>query len=207
MSWVVVGALAGCRALLGIDDPIAIDAATGDAAVDATGSGSACLGNPASLQVCIATPQVDRTFNTALFTEAPNGTPDNCDFLQPYASGSGLELCVIAGKTITIANVTVDDELGKRPIVFVATDAIVVQQSLDGNLHHLNNNGLVGPGALTGTCPVLDGSPGSDGGGGGAGGSFGTAGRSRRQRRLRLGRLCRSLQLAATTDRCRVLRW
>jgi hypothetical protein len=175
---VVVVALAGCRSVLGIDQAIGIDAASDravDSSLDAPATGSACLGSAAELAVCVPLPQPARTLSSVTLTTAfASGDPPDCDFVQSVGSGS--DVCVVAGGTLTIDDVAVRDERGRRPMVFVATESITVTGVLDAGSHRLE---AFGPGALTGTCiDNGNGLRGATGGGGGAGGSYGDAGGS-----------------------------
>jgi hypothetical protein len=165
--------LVGCRGLLGIDNPIGIDAAV-DGAMDGPGSGSQCLGNPGSLRICVAAAQSDQMYSGTLTTQfVGSNLQPSCNFVQPY--GSGGSLCVMTGANVVIDNVNVVDAIGLRPIVFVATEKLTVTGTLDAGGHH--QGAVLPPGAKTGIlCPNNDGTAGGSGGGGGAGGSFATSG-------------------------------
>jgi hypothetical protein len=86
----------------------------------------------------------------------------------------GPELCVIAGKTVTVSGSFA--AIGARPLVLLGTDAVNVTNALDVSS---TRGGRHGAGANAAACPAATtGKNDSGGGGGGAGGSFGTVGGS-----------------------------
>ncbi|HEY5947757.1 MAG TPA: hypothetical protein VIV40_19790, partial [Kofleriaceae bacterium] len=122
-----------------------------------------CLMPAPTLDVMIAG---DRTINTATVGSG------NCDSI--IAQAGGPSLCVLAGKTIDVANAARLFGIGPNPLVLVATDTITVNGTIDvaSRLTTLTP----GAGADT-TCASDPGVNGGNGaGGGGAGGSFGGRG-------------------------------
>ncbi len=155
-------AVTGCRAVFGLDDPqLRADAAleVADAPPDVPDT---CFGS--APQVCLTALPVA---SVALVGAIDTTTDPRC---AVYTQANGPDLCVIAGTTITIGDVTAT---GIRPLVFVAQTQIMVQGVLDLSSH--TTGSTMGAGANA-ACAPADGQTADQGGGGGAGGSFGTSG-------------------------------
>ncbi|HTR50111.1 MAG TPA: hypothetical protein VMJ10_05335 [Kofleriaceae bacterium] len=154
----------GCKQILGLND-LAPDASTTqmiDAPIGADADAN-CFGTLAT--VCVDPPSLmARTIAAAIDTDT------GCDFTMPQ-SGSGGDLCVVAGTTVSVPASAQVAVTGSRPLVIVATDTIAV----DGTLDASSGRGTV-KGAAASTCASSSGTANAMGGGGGGGGSFGTAG-------------------------------
>jgi hypothetical protein len=145
-----------------------MDGARPDTAPGCFGAGivhDVCLMPAPTIDVMIAG---DRTINTATVGSG------NCDSIM--AQSGGPSLCMITGRTITIASASRLIGVGPNPLVLVASDTITVTGTIDvaSRLSSLNP----GAGADT-TCGSPAGNSASEfegAGGGGAGGSFGTRG-------------------------------
>jgi hypothetical protein len=180
---VVVLSVAGCRSLLGIDDPLVQSDARGagmhdasliDARADAPFPHDTlpglCLGQGADFTVCLATaPTSDLLVSSA--TQINTSDPSECD---PGATVEGNDVCVRAFGSIDVnGTLTV---FGGKPFVLVATGALNVA---DGAVVDVSSTAGPGAGAdWTGCGAPGNGMPGNNGqgGGGGAGGSFGSRG-------------------------------
>jgi hypothetical protein len=158
--------------------PVDASSAGGDAvtAVDATvdtpvvnPDARACFGTLVNL--CFAAPPT----NDVPFAGQPppldTGVDGNCT--RVVTQSGGPTLCVIAGRTITVAGSLV--VIGARPLVLLASETISVPGVLNASSVL---NVRRGAGANTGICTMngITGQGDSGGGGGGAGGSLGTAG-------------------------------
>jgi hypothetical protein len=166
---------AGCRQLLGIDDPTvgsgSLDAATSDALVD-TPSGVVCVGAP-PYRVCMSEPgPLVLSDNTTIDTTSdarctpPASAPGWVSTTQPQA-------CFIVGTDISIGSLKAS---GSRPLVIVATETLIVTGVIDVASHRIGS--VQGPGAPWSGCAAFPVTAGAStlGAGGGAGASFGGAG-------------------------------
>jgi len=171
--------VAGCSfhpgSLIGDDDGVIIDAPMADARPD-TPPGSICFGSESGLYVecflnAAAVPSGAYTPPTTYNTDEAA----NCSRI--FQQTGGPPLCVHWAGTITIGAAT--RVTGSRAAVFLATDSIMINQTLDASSFV---GGSVGAAANTGACNgssngTSDGNNGaSAGGGGGGGGGFGTGG-------------------------------
>lgn len=101
------------------------------------------------------------------------GVDANCR--QIVSQPGGVELCVIAGTTVTVSGNFV--AIGTRPLVVIGTDTVSVLGTGTLDVSSKANPRRAGAGANTGTCTAAGvGKNDAGGGGGGAGGSFGTVG-------------------------------
>ena len=147
---------------------------------------TACVGSPNTMQICVGLPQMDRDLeNETLLSKGDNNTASNCDFLVtipdttnvckgPACTQTGAPaLCVIQGQNITLNNDQLRDSSGSRPLVFVATDSITINGTIDAT----TKRGKTGaPGAASGGCTNATAQVETSGAGGGGGVSFGTLG-------------------------------
>jgi hypothetical protein len=156
---------------------------SGSGRVDASGGGGdddagkpppdaqQCFGVGLLANLCLdAAPTGDRTFAAMSFDTGGSGCT------KVIAQTGDPELCVVAGKTITVTGAFV--ATGSRALVMIAADTLIVQAggSIDAS-SRTSNGPRKGAAANTGTCSSLNrGGSDSGGGGGGAGGSFGTVG-------------------------------
>jgi hypothetical protein len=172
---------AGCRQLIGIDDPTV---GTIDAAIDAIDgrpidspeividAGPMCVGvDP--FKVCMAsapTPQsiVNATINT--------GTSTLCAGLDvAWTTPQQPDACFIVGSSLSVAGLRAS---GPRPLVLVATGTLTVTGLIDVASHR-TAPAMVGAGSPWTGCgafPVTPGNAVLGGAGGGAGASFGAVG-------------------------------
>jgi hypothetical protein len=178
---VLAAVSAGCSFPPGVLPPSdggAIDAPL-DAAIDAPPDAfdPNCFGK-SPFTVCLATsPSAPITLPTAVNTSA-NGN-NNCSSIGG-ATGmvSGVEVCVIAGTSITVSG-TLVGVFGSRPLVLVATDTITVSTTSFDITSRSSGTPSDGPNANPPQCnsdATLDGANANMGGGGGAGGTFGSKG-------------------------------
>jgi hypothetical protein len=132
---------------------------------------NACFGSGV-VRVCLgALPAIPLTLGG---TSIPLNTDMDCPQVvtQP---GGGTALCVYAGTTITVPALLF--AIGTRPLVLVATDAVVVKLGGTINVSSTLVGRRRGAGATGTPCSAAsNGVNDSGGGGGGAGGSFGTLG-------------------------------
>jgi hypothetical protein len=152
---------AGCSQVFGLDKPILRPDAGGDGRLDDVGDGSQgfCYGS-SLVRVCFA---AEPTGNVS-----PSGTIDTD---APGSCATVLNTnawCVIAGSSVAFPSATKFH--GSRPLVVVATDAIMANSMLDVASHR---GSQVGPGADAAGCGA-GGTPGPQEGG--PGGSFGGTG-------------------------------
>ncbi len=167
MRWpvVVVIALSGCHAFLGIDDfqtaPDAGVDTSSDAEIDAPSDSLTCLGTLKS--ICFTMPP---SGDLVLAGTIDTSTDARC---ANYPQSGGADLCVIAGATITVGTVRVT---GAKPLVLAAMTTISVTVQLDASSIGVD----VGGGANGAGCTVTTGQAQISGGGGGGGGGFGAVG-------------------------------
>lgn len=164
-SVVVVIALSGCHAVLGIDEFHTIDAgdidAPADAEIDAPSDSLTCFGTLKS--ICFTMPP---TGDLMLSGTIDTSTDARC---ANYPQMGGVDLCVIAGATVTAGAVRVQ---GTKPLVVVGMTMVSITGSIDAS----SIGTEVGGGANGAGCTVTTGQAQSSGGGGGGGGGFGVAG-------------------------------
>jgi hypothetical protein len=157
---ICVGALAGCRGLLGIDDPQL--AADSGLSLDSSADAQMCFGPTTGQKVCLAALPADNLLIAGAIDT------DTCAVKQ-------MGYCVLAGINVTINDAQIT---GGLPLIIVATNQLELEGSLDVRAHGAQG----GPGAsVTGASSVFCangplGVNGLNGGGGGAGGSFHTRG-------------------------------
>ncbi len=151
---VVVVAVAGCRQLAGLDDPLDDDGGTGS---------PVCHGGGGLLEICLADPVDDLDLSGTIDT-------DSSPLCATDVTSGGTGVCVVAGHAISIAqNATVDGD-GSRPLVLVSLTTITIAGTLDAASHRFGESSSNrGPGFDFAGCTQLA-RPGSQGGGGG--GSF-----------------------------------
>jgi hypothetical protein len=151
------------------------DAAMGDGKIPDSAPG--CLGTGLVTNICLMPPPTtdvmittNRTINTAMVGGG------NCDQIIAQQLG-GASMCMIVGKTITIATGIRLTAQGPNPLLLVAKETFDVMGTIDVASHIAATNPGAGSEA---TCSSNAGGMGSGndggGGGGGGGGSFGTAG-------------------------------
>jgi hypothetical protein len=153
-----------------IDASVKSDARPPDSAPGCLGSGlvtNICQMPPPTAEITIS---ANRTINTAMVGAG------NCDQIVAQQLG-GPSMCMIAGKTISIAAGAKLIAQGPNPLLLVAHDTFDVTGAIDVASHV--NAPTPGAGSET-TCTSGNGGNGSGndggGGGGGAGGTFGTLG-------------------------------
>jgi hypothetical protein len=154
-----------------------LDGSTSDGGTKPPDSAPGCLGSGLVTNICLM-PQptadlmitANRTINTAMVGGG------NCDQIIAQQLG-GPSMCMIVGKTITIATGIKLIAQGPNPLLLVAKETFDVMGSIDVASHVNATN--PGAGSET-TCSSSNGGNGSGadggGGGGGGGGSFGTTG-------------------------------
>ncbi|HEY0483664.1 MAG TPA: hypothetical protein VGD37_39365 [Kofleriaceae bacterium] len=156
------------------NNPPVIDASPGkDAGADATpGDARLCFGR-GLVTVCLDKAPTD----AVLLGNSIDTTGSSCMQVVSQASG-GPELCVIAGKSVTVSATVV--ATGSRALVLIGADLVHVVGTLDASSKHPvggPGSGRKGAAAGTGTCAAAGaGKNDAGGGGGGAGGSLGTTG-------------------------------
>lgn len=163
MRWsvVVVIALSGCHALLGIDDfQTATDGGV-DAQSDVPSDSPTCFGTLTS--ICFTTPP---TGDLSLAGTIDTSSDARC---TSYSQVGGPDLCVIAGASISVGTVRVH---GAKPLVLVGTSSISITTELDASSIGTD----VGGAANGAGCTVTTGQSQINGGGGGGGGGFGVTG-------------------------------
>ena len=150
---------AGCRAVFGLEEPLrAIGDAGSDAAPDAN---ELCFGT--GPVVCVT------ALPTGPFDAAGNfDTDTNSKCVAPPQPG-GPEICLLAGTTVRLGDLVI---VGKRPVVFVATDEIRVMGIVDVS----SNSAMSVVGSGANECTSASGTNVNNQGSGGAGGSFGSKG-------------------------------
>jgi hypothetical protein len=157
---VICLALAGCRSLLGIEDPTVGDGGSphGDTGIDAR----SCFGVAPRFEICLSSvPTNDRKLVGTINTD------QGCD---EVVAGN---LCVVSAGTIGVAAEV--QVTGSRGLVIVAATTLMVTHGIDAAGH----GAIAGPGVSSDAtlCPPgMAAVAGISGGGGGAGGSFTTAG-------------------------------
>ena len=144
-----------------------IDAAPVDSTTPPSLDAQACFGH-GLVTICFSTVPTDAVILTGTID---TGVDSNCPV---RAVQSGIELCVIAGRTVTVSGTFI--ATGARPLVIVGVEDVTIESG--GVVDVSSKTGVrKGAGANTGTCANAD--PGEDdggGGGGGGGGGLGTAG-------------------------------
>ncbi len=154
-------ALGGCRALIGIDEPVvASDALVGDG-VDAV---------PTDARECFGVAPFE------LCTRAPVRTSFDVSAAEVLDTTSTCDV-IIRGWCVVIANnVSIAGQLrltGARPFALLALNAMTVSGTVSADA----NGSTAGPGADASTCNSgVAAQSGINGGGGGGGGSFATQG-------------------------------
>lgn len=168
-AWLVlVAALAGCRGLLGIDDGRLL----GDGGAEADADGAVpvdvptCFGT-GMVSLCLAAPPTaPRAFATTMFD-----TATACD--QVVTLGSGLEVCVVAGSSISVSGAATLRAIGPRPLVLVAAGPITIDGTVSVSSQR---TGATGAGAQASCIGQIAPQNSGGGAGGGAGGSYGGQG-------------------------------
>jgi len=158
---------AGCRQLIGIDDP----AVGADAAIDSeVADARACFGK-APFEVCVTAPfdPYDFAEDVTLGTDKV----ENCSKAVRWSSTTQPDACFVVGAMVTIQKLRAR---GSRPLVIVATGTLSVTGLVDVSSSTVMQT--VGAGAPSALCMPSGQVPAGSisGSGGGGGGSFGTTG-------------------------------
>jgi hypothetical protein len=138
-------------------DAVPIDAPVTPVPVD----GQTCFGR-GLVEVCFTTlPAGLATLTATMFD---TGIDSNCTL---RVTQGGVELCVVAGRTVTVPGAFI--AVGPRPLVVVGVEDVTIESA--GTIDVSSRIGRKGAGANTGICTI--GMPGEDdaGGGGGGGGA------------------------------------
>jgi hypothetical protein len=167
--WVVLAGCSYAPSIAPADGPND-DAATPDAAVTIDAPPELCFGSPGWV-VCVPEPQqpleLAGTIDTRLDARCTMPTPASWLATQDDA-------CVIAATTITIP--TTSRITGTRPVVLLASEAIVITGTLD-TASRRSGSARLGPGANANACSTsTSGTTMGARGGGGGGGSLGSKG-------------------------------
>jgi hypothetical protein len=176
---IVVAALGGCGFGSTLTDtpqdaprpPLVVDGAVDAAAPprDAdlpTLDAQACFGR-GPVRVCFTTLPTGPVRLTGAMSPLDTGNDSNCTLRVPQGPN---ELCVIAGRSVTVAETFV--AIGARPLVIVGLEDITIESG--GTIDVSSRTGVHrGAGANTGTCTALMGGENDSGGGGGGGGGGG----------------------------------
>jgi len=123
-----------------------------------------CIGQ--YVQVCVPMPETAVTLSQTIDT----GTSALC---STCSTTSGIDACVIAGRSISVAAGTTARVTGSRPLILIASQQITISGTLDAASHRGVSDG---PAANAGPCSSGRNPDIGVGGGGGWGGSFSTTG-------------------------------
>ncbi|MEO7734160.1 MAG: hypothetical protein ABIY55_24570, partial [Kofleriaceae bacterium] len=147
-----------------------IDAAPVDTIAPPSLDAQVCLGH-GLVKICFSTLPTDPITLTAEMSPYDTGVDTNCPV---RAVQGGIELCVVAGRTVTVPSAFV--AIGARPLVIVGIEDVTIESA--GSIDVSSKAGVrKGAGANTGTCSMGDPAEADGGGGGGGGGGgLGTAG-------------------------------
>ena len=171
----VVVLLAACSFQASPAQTAPADGSSGGSGVDAMGPPPpsdvpACFGH-GLVQLCLDSMPTQAVALPGAMNPLDTSVTDSCTAI--VAQNNGPELCVIAGRTVTVSGSFA--AIGARPLVLLASDAVNVMNTLD--VSSTRTGSRTGAGANDTACPAgTNGKNDSGGGGGGAGGSFGTVG-------------------------------
>jgi hypothetical protein len=167
---------AGCRQLLGIDDPSvsSTDAATDTVPVDnaAIDAFRVCVG-AAPYEVCMPSVPPPRSF---IDVRLDTGSSTACAGSEVrWTSPQQPPACFLVGSTLVVAGLRAT---GSRPLVLVATESITITGLVDVASYRFGLNAGIGAGSPWSGCAAFPAMPENSmgGSGGGAGASFGGVG-------------------------------